>query len=160
VPYKNEAKYLGLTLDSKLRWKAHIKKKRTELGIRYKKYYWLLGRNSQLSLYNKLLIYNQVLKPIWLYGIQLWGCSKDCNIKIIQTFQNKVLRNMVNAPWFVRNSDLHRDLGIPMVKAEIKRLAGKHEDRLHQHINIEALQLLDNQQLVRRLKRLKPLDLV
>jgi predicted GIY-YIG superfamily endonuclease len=37
VPYANTAKYLGMTLDTKLRWKAHVKKKREELGLRYKK---------------------------------------------------------------------------------------------------------------------------
>lgn len=160
VPYENNAKYLGMTLDTKLRWKEHVKKKRTELGLKYRQHYWLLGRNSQLAIHNKILIYNQVIKPIWLYGIQLWGCTKETNIRIIQTFQNKVLRNMVNAPWYVRNQDIHRDLGIPMVTEEIKRFAGKHEARLHQHVNAEALQLLDNQNLVRRLKRNKPFELV
>jgi len=37
VPFANTAKYLGMTLDAKLRWKAHVKKKREELGLRYKK---------------------------------------------------------------------------------------------------------------------------
>jgi len=57
VPYANTAKYLGMTLDSKLRWKAHVKKKREELDLRYKKMYWLIGRNSSLSLHNKLIIH-------------------------------------------------------------------------------------------------------
>jgi hypothetical protein len=42
VPYAKTAKYLGMTLDAKLRWKAHVKKKREELDLRYKKMYWLI----------------------------------------------------------------------------------------------------------------------
>lgn len=159
VPYENTAKYLGMTLDAKLRWKEHVKKKRTELDLKYRQLYWLIGRNSKLATYNKLLIYKQVLKPIWLYGIQLWGCTKKTNIKPIQTFQNKVLRNIVGAPWYVRNTDLHRDLGMPDVESEIIKVAAKHKMRLHEHINVEALKILDNENLVRRLKRTKPLDL-
>lgn len=87
-----------MTLDAKLKWEEHVKKKKEELNIQYRKLYWLLGRNSKFSVQNKLLIYKQVLKPVWTYGIQLWGCTKATNIKIIQTFQNKVLRGIVNAP--------------------------------------------------------------
>jgi hypothetical protein len=43
-----------------------------------------------------------------------------------------------------------------MVTAEIKRLAKKHEDRLHPHTNMEATQLFDNERTV----RLKPFELV
>ena len=160
VSYSMNAKYLGMTLDAKLRWKEHVKKKKIELNLKYRQHYWLIGRNSKLSISNKLLIYNQILKPVWLYGVQLWGCASDSNIECIQKFQNKVLRNIVNAPWYIRNSDLHRDLRVPTVKEEIKRFAGKHEARLHHHVNTEALQLLDNQQHIRRLKRTKPIDLV
>ena len=46
----------------------------------------------------------------WTYGIKLWRCTKPRNIAIIQIFQNKVLRAIFNAPWYVRNADLHRDL--------------------------------------------------
>jgi hypothetical protein len=59
----------------------------------------LLGRNSELSTYNKLILYKQVLRPVWSYGIQLWGCASDSNIQVIQLFQNKVLKRIVQAPW-------------------------------------------------------------
>jgi hypothetical protein len=92
--------------------------------------------------------------------IQLWGCTKPSNVDIIQQFHNKVLRNIVDAPWFVRNSDLHRDLEVDVVGREIPRFVQKHEERLHQHENVEAIQLLDNRGIVRRLHREKPYDLV
>jgi hypothetical protein len=117
---------------------------------------WLLGRTYQLSIQNKLLVHNQIIKPVWTYGIQLWGCASKSNIQTIQKLQNKVLRGTVNTPWYARNSDLHRDPGIRMVTAEIKTTAKKQDDRLHQHTNMEAIQLLDKERTVRRLKRLKP----
>jgi len=122
--------------------------------------HWLLGRRSALSLHNKLVLYSQMPKPIWTYGIQLWGCAAQSTIAVIQRFQNKVLGDIVNAPWHVRNVDLHRDLNVEMVTAAIRRFARKHEERLHQHVNAEAIQLLDNSALVRRLKCIKLFELV
>jgi len=70
---------------------------------------------------------------------------------IIQRFQRKVLRNMVNAPWYIRNNDIHRYLQVDVVTSEIQRFAQKHEGRLHHNENAEAKQLLDNMGIVRRL---------
>jgi hypothetical protein len=41
----------------------------------FTKMYWLLGRKSELSTNSKLLNYKIILKPIWTYGIQLWGTT-------------------------------------------------------------------------------------
>jgi hypothetical protein len=49
---------------------------------------------------------------------------------------------MVNAPWYIRNNDLHRDLQVDVVSSEIQRFAQKHEGRLHHHENVEAIELL------------------
>jgi hypothetical protein len=114
-----------------------------ELNIKFRKMYWLLGRNSELSVNNKLILYKQVICPVWSYGIQLWGCASDSNIQVIQRYQNKVPKCIVNAPWNVQNSDLHRDLRIETVTDIITNSVSSHEKRLQDHINIEASRLLN-----------------
>jgi hypothetical protein len=75
--------------------KGTIRKKHDELDIKFRKMYWLLGRNSELSIHNKLILYKQVIRPVWSYGIQLWGCNSDPNIDVIQRYQNEVLKCIV-----------------------------------------------------------------
>jgi hypothetical protein len=71
------------THDRRLTWHKHIFTKRKQLGITLTKMYWLLGRKSKLSTNNKLLIFKTILKPIWTYGIQLWGTASAFNIEIL-----------------------------------------------------------------------------
>jgi hypothetical protein len=89
--------------------------------------FWSMFINSELSVHNKLTLYKQVIRPVWSYGVQLWGCASEYNIQVIQRYQNKVLKCIVNAPWYVRNSDLHRDLGIETVTDIIAKFAKSHE---------------------------------
>ena len=87
-------------MDTKLIWRDHITKKRKQMDLRYKELYWLLGRSSPLSINNKLLLYKTVNAPIWTYGLELWGCASKYKIAIIQKFQSKLLRAIVNVPWW------------------------------------------------------------
>jgi hypothetical protein len=77
-------------LDRRLTWHKHIFTKRKQLGLTLTKMNWLLGRQSKLSTTNKLL-YKTILKPIWTYGIQLWGTASTSNIDILERFQSKAL---------------------------------------------------------------------
>jgi hypothetical protein len=115
LPCEDHVKYLELHLDRKLTWQHHIFTKRKHLGVTLTKIYWLLGRKSQPSLSNKLLLYKTILKPIWTYGIQLWGMASTSNIEILERFQSKALRMIVDAPWYVPNTLIWRDLQIPSV---------------------------------------------
>jgi hypothetical protein len=58
-----------MTLDAKLQWKEHIKKKRDERNIKFQKMYWLLGHNSEPSVHNKLTLYKQVICPVFLRSV-------------------------------------------------------------------------------------------
>jgi hypothetical protein len=62
------------------------------------KMYLLLGRKSKLSTSNKILLYKTILKPIWTYGIKLWGTAHISNIDIPERFQSKVLHMVAGTP--------------------------------------------------------------
>jgi hypothetical protein len=66
--------------------------------------YWLLGRKSKLSTSNKLLVYKAILKPIWSYGVQLWGTASNSNTEILERFQPKALLMIVDSPWYMSNT--------------------------------------------------------
>jgi hypothetical protein len=120
--------------------------------------YWLLARTSELSVNNEIIQYKQAIHPVWSYGIQLWGCASDSSIEVIQHYQNKELKCIVNTPWYVQNSDLHRDLGIDTVTDTIAKFANSDEKRLQNYINTEAPRLLNMNNITRRLKWKKHLN--
>jgi hypothetical protein len=112
--------------------------------------HWLLGRQSQLSTTNKLLLYKTILIPIWTYGIQLWGTASTSNIEILERFQSKALCMIVDAPWYVPNTLIRRDLHISTVKEEIRRYSSHYRAHLLTHPNNLAVNLLglpDNRRL-------------
>jgi hypothetical protein len=110
LPQAEDVKYLGINLDKRLTLRKLIFTKRKHLGITLTKLYWLLGRRSKLNLSNKLLIYNVAIKPIWTYGIQLWGAPSTSNIKSLERFQSKALHLITDAPWYVPNAIIRHDL--------------------------------------------------
>ena len=91
-------KYLGLHFDCKLNWKEHIAKKMKQTDLKAKEINWLIGRNTNLSLENKLLVYKAVIKPIWTYGIELWGCASKSSVAIIQQITIKNPQNHSKCP--------------------------------------------------------------
>lgn len=155
IPQNNQAKYLGMYLDRRLTWQKHIWTKRKQLQLKLKNMYWLLGNKSTLSLKNKILLYKAILKPIWTYGIQLWGASSISNINIFERFQSKTLRNIVNAPWFVSNEIIRKDLNIPTVMEEISNYHLRYTERLLNHPNQLATDILLSRNITSRLRRFK-----
>jgi len=155
LPFSQNVKYLGLTLDRRLTWAPHIRSKRLTLNDRSRQLKHLLT-SKRIHLKNKLLIYKMLLKPIWVYGIQLWGSAKPTNINRIQTYQSKTLRQITKAPYYVSNHTLHHDLSVPFVVDVAKTYYKRFHNRLSNHRNplmhdISSLSIPGN--LSKRLKR-------
>jgi hypothetical protein len=120
---------------------------------------WLLRRRSALSTHNKLVLYKQTLKPVWTYGIQLWGSTKPSTAAIIQFPKQNPPQHrwctLVRTEYWPPSGPQHGN-----GYGGHRRFAWKHEERFLRHENFEAIKLLDNSELLRRLQRTKPADLV
>jgi hypothetical protein len=93
-----------------------------------------------------------------LNEIQLWGTASNYNIEILERFQSKALRMIVDAPRYVPNTVTQRDLQIPTVKEEIRRYSSQYSASPSAHPNdliVNLIVLPYN----RRLRRHLPNDL-
>jgi hypothetical protein len=116
-----------------------------------RKLYWIIGRKSQLSLQNKLLVNKTILKPIWTYGVKLWRSASNSNIEILKRFQLKVLRTIMDALWYVPNAVIKRDLKVLSVRREVRNYSGAYRQRLDDHPDRLAKSLFRRTNYNRRL---------
>ena len=110
------------------------------------------------------------------YGVQVQGAITKSDREVVQRAQNKVLRCIAQATWFVSNNTVHRIFCMDTVCRTIqyivscsvmdtveettRKAADKYSYRLLSHPNVEVIQLLDDSVITRRLKRLTPSDLM
>jgi hypothetical protein len=115
IPQENHVKHLGLHL-------AHqdVLVTRAQVQTLYQQQTPHLQSNTQTHLD---------------IGIQLWGTTFNSNIEILERFQSKFLRLIVDAPWYVSNSVIRNDLQIPTVKEEISRFSSHYNVRISVHPN-------------------------
>ena len=101
-----------------------------------------------------------ILKLIWTYGIQLWRTIANSNIDILQRFLSKVLGCITNAPWYVPNDVIQRDLQMTTVKEEIHNHSSRYQNRLKEHPNKLIETLLKTTLKNKRLNRFYQTDLL
>lgn len=161
IPQTKTANYLGMLLDSKLTYGPHIQRKRRQVLDKFKRMWWLFRPGSGVSLANKILLYKMIIKPVWTYGCQLWGCASPTLINRIQTAENYILRGLSGVKWddYIMNDVIHHILGVPTVQDTITQLSLGYAERLSRHPNDKAFSLFSHyNDGLRRLKRRKPLD--
>jgi len=88
-----------------------------------------------MNIDTKLLIYKSLLRPLSTYGIQLWGAAKPSNTRSIQAFQSICLRLVSSSPWYITNSNLHKDLKIQTLNQISKTYYIRFHNKLQSHTN-------------------------
>jgi hypothetical protein len=89
-----------------------------------------------------------------------WALNKSLLqvLRVIQRCQSKILRATVDAPWYVTNDMIHKDISIPTVHEVIHDKSIKHRTKRKCHSN-PLLQPLPHDDAMRRLKRQWKADL-
>lgn len=93
LPFVNTGKYLGMTLDAKVRWKEHIKKKRDDQNIKLRKMDCLLAIFPRYHHTTNQFYLSKfyVRRPVIVI------------FKWFKNFKNKVIKFIVNVRWYVYN---------------------------------------------------------
>ncbi|GFV49198.1 RNA-directed DNA polymerase from mobile element jockey [Trichonephila clavipes] len=154
--WSQSTKYLGLVLEKNLSWKQHIIHARDKFRNAMRSIYPLICRNSHLNIYNKVLLYTAVLRPILAYGCPVWGYAANSNIKLLDNAQNALIRSITNAYRYNRNRNIYKVLNIPTFKPHIKKLGQKFFDNLPNinNFNIQNLENYDSNICKKRPRRI------
>lgn len=112
-----------------------------KLNSRLRVHKYFFNAKSKLIPYTKLNLYKTLLKPIWMYGIQIWGSAKKSHIKKIQITQNKLFRLITKAPFNVSNQTLHSDLTMNTVLETATKSYSRYHNSLFDHPKIIAKNL-------------------
>jgi hypothetical protein len=97
IQWVDRARYLGVTLDTRLTWSAHVNQVGRKAAQRLGVLGPLLNRRSSLSIKNGVLLYKQLIRPMIDYACPLWISAAHTHVRKLQVLQCKCLRIATNA---------------------------------------------------------------
>lgn len=130
IPWSDYAKYLGVTVDRRLTWKKHILNIRGKVAGASKALNALLNSHD-LSIHNKLLLYNACILPIITYACPIWGFTCDSSMDNLSKLHNKHLRRVRGASRYLRNTTIRKDLSTISFRKRVNNLAKKFYQNLY-----------------------------
>lgn len=156
IPWQPQVKYLGVILDSRLKFTQHLNYTIQKGKMVSAKLHSLLCRSSKMSPLNKFAIYRSIIRPAIAYAAPCWvhALSKT-QLNRLEIFQRKFIRTAFNAPWFVRNAQLLREANLPLLKQFLYEIRIKSLGRAMVHPNRLVRQAVDYDVSHARYKRPK-----
>jgi hypothetical protein len=119
IPWAQKVKYLGLTMDKKLIFKDHCEQLTSKISKLIKVYYPFINRRSRLNKCVKLTLYKTIFRPSLLYASPAWSGCATSHKKKLQVLQNKILKMILNKPWYYSTDDLHEEAGVSRLTEHI-----------------------------------------
>ncbi|GJQ65109.1 hypothetical protein Trydic_g7254 [Trypoxylus dichotomus] len=135
IPWQREVTYLGVTLDSRVNWGAHINRVLDRGRKMFGTLYPMMAGGGRLDPSLKVRIYKTVLRPTITYASAVWATALPTHIKKLEAFQSRTLRSALSAPWYVRNTTIQEDTGVEPLMDFIRRIAARFFEQAVDHSN-------------------------
>jgi hypothetical protein len=90
----------------------------------------LLNRKSDLSVRNGVLLYKKPIHPVMDYACTAWRSAARTHVRGLQVLQSKCLRLATGVSWYLRNRQIHEDLGVPLFADHIRALTASFDSKL------------------------------
>jgi hypothetical protein len=103
IKAEQTVKILGVIVDSKLKWKEHIKRTAEKGQRAFEALSRITASTWGPSVQRARLVYSAVVRPTMLYGSQIWGIKGDGTVtnkgvlQPLKVIQNKCLRRVLGA---------------------------------------------------------------
>jgi hypothetical protein len=133
--------YIGVILDAKLTYKAHISSLLRKANCRLRQLFPILNKSSTTDVNLAIIVYKPLLRSIVTYAYPAWGYAAESYVHKLQTFQNEVLRIITKLPRVTPIDTLHEQTGMPLIKNHIKGLASRLYLKLASSYNCQIQEL-------------------
>ena len=77
-----------------------------------------------------LLLYKQLIRPMMDYACPAWRSAARTHVRRLQVLKSKGFRLATGAPWYVSNSQIHEDLGVPLFADHMRALTASFNSKL------------------------------
>jgi hypothetical protein len=137
IPWTTVVKHLGVKFDNLLSFFPQVEHAKTRVLIVRGQLNSLVCERSRCPPKTKSRSTDRLSDPPWamMYGSAVWGNVSNTQLEKLQVVQNKFLGTAFNAPWFVRNSQFHREANLPTIREFLHDVARKFFENAAEHPN-------------------------
>ena len=166
LKYGESLIYLGLTIQKRLKWSEHIRKRIKMCNILLKKSRSVVGREWGLSPYKLIWIYTTIIRPKLCYGCLVWGHNMTSLVKNeLIRLQRKITAMITRCLRSTPNKTLDNILGLVPLELFIEGESMKarvrtryHNDNKWDGINLKGKAVGHRRCLDDELERIIPED--
>lgn len=134
-------KYLGVTLQSNLKFNQHVANVIKKAKDVTSKLWSLIKPGSKLHQNNKLLMYKLYVRSVLTYNIQIWDDISNGSKQKLQVYQNRCIRTALNLRPHpvtykqIPTNTIHEMSRIPKITEFASKIKENFVQKCRQHVN-------------------------